>query len=181
MLTAKYRREHWGKAGPTSWCWGLLGILAVGCGASSYAITPQDHSRANLLGGASEIPGTTLPDGQPVVLRTDRLILRDPQPLPDGRLRITPHRPAEALVAGSIVGGVGLALVGAGFGAIYGLMPAFCPPNRRPMLEDVCGLGPLFIGGLIELSAIPHLLTSTALLSVAAARYSPEKSPPTGL
>lgn len=181
MFTAKYRREQGGRAGPGGWLMGMFGVLTLGCGASSYAITPQDYSRANVLGGASEIPGSTLPDEQPVLLRTDRLVLRDPQRLPDGRLRITPHRPAEALVAGSIVGSVGLALVGAGFGAVYGLMPAFCPSNRRPMLEDLCGVGPLFIGGLIELSAITHLLTSTALLSIAAARYSREKSPPTGL
>lgn len=153
---------------------GLLTMQSLGCGSSRYAVTPQDYASARQPGGALVIPGRALPSGEAVLLRSDQLELQQPERQSDGRLELKPRRPAKLLIAGSIVGGVGLVLAGAGLAAPPVLTPLECPSGRPRSHVEICGVGSLLVAAALELLALPHLIAGTALLLTSAARWSPE-------
>jgi hypothetical protein len=153
---------------------GLLTLQSLGCGATRYAVTPQDYASAHQPGGALVIPGRALPSGEPVWLRSEQLEWQQPERQSDGRLAVRPRRPAKILIAGSIVGSVGLVLAGAGLAAPPVLTPLECPSGRPRSPVEICGLGSLIVAAALELLALPHLIASTALLLTSAAQWSPE-------
>jgi len=138
--------------------------LASGCGSSSYLLTRDDAAAGLTPTSPPALPAQAEPANASVYVRPQRMQLDRAVPVDEARVRVRPRRPLGLLVAGSITLGIGAAVTGAGLGSLYCPPTAFC--ENGIAVAALLGVGSfhLLVGGIMDIAA--------------AAKWSPETSPP---